>query len=215
MRQFRQIAAVAIVLLAAIVLVLSGARWDAVIYRLAVDGSVAVVWLAAALGLGALASPLLKRTGSPIALRLMTEWALGIGLIGLITLALGLAGVLSTVWAWGILLAGLILLAIRIWRHRRFQVERCPPSSWLWLLIVPPLAVVLVAACVPPGLLWGDEPNGYDVAEYHLQIPREWRESGRINAMDHNVFSFFPQGVEMHYLLAMHLRAGPWAGMFV
>ncbi len=77
------------------------------------------------------------------------------------------------------------------------------------------LAVGVFAALVPPGILWGDEPNGYDVVEYHLQIPREWYEGGRIAPLTHNVFSYLSQGVEMHYLLAMHLRGGPWAGGFL
>jgi hypothetical protein len=68
---------------------------------------------------------------------------------------------------------------------------------------------------LPPGLLWRDEPNGYDVTEYHLQVPREWFEAGRIVPLHHNVFSFFPFNVEMQYLLAMHLRGGPWNGMYL
>src|SRR5208337_2754538 len=75
--------------------------------------------------------------------------------------------------------------------------------------------VVTLAACFPPGILWGDEPNGYDVVEYHLQVPREWFEAGRILPLHHNVFSFFPFNVEMHYLLAMFLHDGPWAGMYL
>jgi MFS family permease len=37
-------------------------------------------------------------------------------------------------------------------------------------------------------------------------------------ALHHNVFSYFPFNVEMHYLLAMHLHGGPsapWAGMYL
>ena len=33
--------------------------------------------------------------------------------------------------------------------------------------------------------------------------------------LHHNVFSYLPFNVEMHYLLAMHLRGGPWAGMYL
>ncbi len=33
--------------------------------------------------------------------------------------------------------------------------------------------------------------------------------------MHHNVFSYLPFNVEMHYLLAMHLHGGPWAGMYL
>jgi len=63
--------------------------------------------------------------------------------------------------------------------------------------------------------LWKPEdPHPYDALEYHLQIPREWYEMGRIAPLRHNVFCFFPNGVEMQYLLAMHVRGGPWAAMY-
>jgi hypothetical protein len=86
---------------------------------------------------------------------------------------------------------------------------------WLWFLLAPLFGVSLLCALIPPGILWGDEPNGYDVVEYHLQVPREWFEAGRIIPLHHNVFSYFPFNVEMHYLLAMHLLGGPWAGMYL
>jgi hypothetical protein len=87
--------------------------------------------------------------------------------------------------------------------------------GWLWLVAVTLLSIATVAAMVPPGILWGDEPHGYDVVEYHLQVPREWYEAGRVVPLRHNAFSYFPFNVEMHYLLAMHLRGGPWAGMYL
>jgi hypothetical protein len=53
------------------------------------------------------------------------------------------------------------------------------------------------------------------VLEYHLQVPREWYEAGRIQPLHHNAFSYFPMGAEVHDLLAMHLRGGPWEGMYL
>jgi hypothetical protein len=97
----------------------------------------------------------------------------------------------------------------------RYLNRRIEWTSWLWLIVVPFLAIAVLGALMPPGMLWRDEPNGYDVVEYHLQVPREWYEAGRIVALHHNVFSYFPFNVEMHYLLAMHLRGGPWAGMYL
>jgi hypothetical protein len=90
--------------------------------------------------------------------------------------------------------------------------------GWLWIVTAAVGGVVMLAACFPPGVLWGDEPNGYDVTEYHLQVPREWYEASRIVPLHHNVFSYFPFNVEMHYLLAMELHgggSGPWAGMYL
>jgi hypothetical protein len=93
--------------------------------------------------------------------------------------------------------------------------RRLDPAAWLWLLVMPFLAIAVLSAFMPPGILWGDEPNGYDVVEYHLQVPREWFEAGGIVPLHHNVFSYFPFNVEMHYLLAMLLRGSPWAGMYL
>ena len=98
-----------------------------------------------------------------------------------------------------------------------------PPSDagfatwrWLWLLAAAPLAAALAAAMMPPGMLWKpEEPHGFDATAYHLQVPREWFEAGRIVPLHHNVFSYFPFGVEVHYLLAMHLKGGPWDAMYL
>jgi hypothetical protein len=79
------------------------------------------------------------------------------------------------------------------------------------------LALACAASMALPGLLWNmfGDPLGYDVVEYHLQVPREWYEAGRIAPLHHNAFSFFPFNVEMQFLLAMHLRGAPWAGMYL
>lgn len=162
-------------------------------------------------------------------LRIVTATALGLGAFSLGTLGLGLAGALNTVTAYAMLAAGLAGGAITLVRARRAMTMAGGPDHpvhdwlrapagwhWLWLIVVPTLTLAVVAAMVPPGLLWNPEdPHGYDVVEYHLQIPREWYEAGRIVPLEHNVFSFFPFNVEMHYLLAMHLRGGPWAGMYL
>ncbi len=150
--------------------------------------------------------------------------ALGIGVIGFASLALGLLGVLSTLTAWLVIAIGIVCFTlISLPRIKRFRKARL--SQWLasqaggWsialLIAAIPVAITTVAIFAPPGLLWGDEPNGYDVVEYHLQIPREWFEAHQIVPLPHNVFSYFPQGMEIHFLLAMHLCSGPWAGMYV
>ena len=73
-------------------------------------------------------------------------------------------------------------------------------------LAMPFLGLSTLAATVPPGPLWQDEPAGYDVSEYHLQVPREWYQAGRITPLQHNVFSYMPMNVEVHDLLARHRR---------
>lgn len=149
----------------------------------------------------------------------VTLVAAGLGLLSLIQLGLGLVGFLHRWTGFLVILLGVALFA---WRQRRatgnhvgLWLRGAGGWHWLWLFAIPPLAMAIVAAYVPPGVLWGDEPHGYDVLEYHLQLPREWFELRAVRPLRHNVFSHFPLAVEMHYLLAMQLRGGPWAGMYL
>jgi hypothetical protein len=158
----------------------------------------------------------------------VTAVALGLGFMSLAVLGLGLAGWLSVGTSIALVAGGVVVGVIVVWRRwgGAFEGDLGKPLRqwlatpagwhWLWLLLLPLLAIAIVGAYVPPGLLWRpDEPHGYDVVEYHFQVPREWHEAGRIVPLKHNVFSYFPFGVEMHYLLAMHLAGGPWKGMYL
>lgn len=214
-----------------LVLILSGASWPAALYRLLTDGVLILVWFVAAYGLGSLLPlprgerlkiPQPMEARSSCLFAIITKIAFGLGLISLATLGLGLIGWLSRASAVGLMAAGVASSGYQLYRRlpavnesMRDWLARPASWNWLWLAAVPLVAIATVGALVPPGLLWGDEPHGYDVLEYHLQVPREWYEIGRIVPLEHNVFSFFPFNVEMHYLLAMHLRGGPWAGMYL
>jgi hypothetical protein len=65
---------------------------------------------------------------------------------------------------------------------------------------------MLLAAALPPGVLWIEEGLGYDVLEYHLAVPKEFCEAGRMGFLPHNVYSNFPLNSEMLSLLMMVLR---------
>ena len=154
-------------------------------------------------------------------LKFVSAIALGLGILGVATFLLGLAGMLNRPIAFAMIAIGIGLGVMKL-RGADFTKNRvtgwltaATPLSWLWLAAAPIVGIILVAAFAPPGLLWGDEPNAYDVLSYHLQIPREWYEAGRIVRLDHNAFSYFPQLVESHFLLAMQLRGGPWGGMYL
>lgn len=204
----------------------AGPKGAEICYRLIVDGGVLVLWLAAALGLGLIvmrAARLWERQ-TPGALQWATAAALGLGVESLAVLGLGLAGWLNGIVAWGLLIVGWAAGAysLKTWEREvgtlalgRWLKEPAA-GEWLWLLATPFLMLVLVGAMAPPGMLWSpSEPHGYDVVEYHLQVPREWFEAQRIIPLEHNVFSYFPFNVEMHYLLAMHLRGGPLGAMYL
>lgn len=209
----------------------AGPAWVDVLYELGIDGLILLAWLLAAAGFGAsLLAPFrgYADDSESGALRAATCVALGLGVISLAVLGLGLAGWLRTYVAWALLAAGIFAGAAVFaprWRgglradlSKPLNDWAAAPAGWNWLLllVLPLLAMVLVCAIVPSGMLWHpDEPLGYDVVEYHFQVPREWYEAGRILPLRHNVFSYFPFNVEMQYLLAMHLRAGPWKGMYL
>jgi hypothetical protein len=216
----------AVVLWLVIVFAYTWPGWGMTLYRLIVDGGVLLLWAAAAMGVGAWILHLFGATGDAngdgTALHLATIAALGLGTFSLVTLGLGLAGWLNHWTAIGLLAAGIVAGILRLfrtgWRGEQEQQWLAGRARWGWLLLlaVPFVSIMTVSALLPPYLLWTpNEPHGYDVVEYHLQVPREWYEAGRIIPLHHNVFSFFPFNVEMHYLLAMHLRGGPWAGMYL
>jgi len=79
-------------------------------------------------------------------------------------------------------------------------------SAWWWLALVPFLILAAHAAAQAPGFIWREEGFGYDVLEYHLQVPREFVESGRVAYLPHNVYAMFPLDVEMLYAAAMLIR---------
>jgi Dolichyl-phosphate-mannose-protein mannosyltransferase len=200
----------------------AGPAWAVVLYRVLADGGAMLVWLSAATGIGLLllwAAGFAERE-SPV-LKFVTAAGLGLGILALAVLGLGLAGWLNRGSVIALLAVGFLMGGAALWGRNVGLAARewlQAPAGWEWLglMATPFLALVLVGAMVPPGMLWTpQEPHGYDVVEYHLQVPREWYEAGRIIPLRHNVFSYFPFNVEVHYLLAMHLRGGPWAGMYL
>jgi len=145
---------------------------------------------------------------------------LGVGLLCLLPLGLGLLGRL-TAGGW-LLTYGAVLLAslaahapaIARWVRENPTVQPDPPARayWLLLVLVPFVALTLLVATAPPGTLWAEEGGGYDVLEYHLGVPKEYLQAGRIRLLAHNVYSNFPFNAEMLYLTAFVLR-GPVAGI--
>lgn len=164
-------------------------------------------WVVRRLGLG----------DEPWSVRLVLGAGLGIGLLATIVLVLGCAGWLTKSTAMALVaavtLAGLLRLGLD-YRSRRNRQGMDTESDagghdsmhWLWLLVVPSLAIALLAACLPPGVLWAEEGFGYDVLEYHLAAPKAWHDAGRITFLANNVYSNFPMNAEMISLLMMTLR---------
>ena len=87
--------------------------------------------------------------------------------------------------------------------------SRSIESRWWWVLAIPFLLVLVGGALLPP--------IDFDVLEYHLQVPREWVENGRIDFLPHNVYGNMPLGAEALVALTMSLMPGDlswwWGGL--
>jgi hypothetical protein len=170
---------------------------SSVLYTLIRAGAPALAYLAAAAGLGRLASPLVRGSSQAAALQVATGLALLLSLSHL----LGVFGVLTQPVALGVVIIGIVLLAHQL---AGLRDQSRPTLAPAWLLALPGVALLLVAACNPPGWLWDSEAGGYDALSYHLQLPQEWLAAGRIWPNTHNVFSFQPAYVESAFV---HLGA--------
>jgi hypothetical protein len=196
-----------------------------VLIVLLTDGLCAALWTAGATALGAFILKKIKVEADPL-LFLATAGGLGLGIFSLLALGLGLLGSLNQATSLAMPITGAILFLADLLQKNSGQPLdftraknwlRSPANlSWLWLIPVISLTIAAVAASVMPGVLWRPfDPDQYDVVSYHLQVPREWYEAGKILPLSHNVFSFFPMNVEMQYLSLMHAFGGPWRAMYI
>lgn len=158
--------------------------------------------------------PVFRLGPMPLRWHLLLGAALGTGSTSILVLLLGLVGILySYVWLFILLLmgvSGVIRLRNLLGGSDTIAGELSQPgqkgtaiSPWFWLAAAPFLAAALLAASNAPGMIWRQEGFGYDVLEYHLEMPREYFDAGRIFYAAHNVYANFPANVEMLYLLAM------------
>lgn len=154
---------------------------------------IAVCWMASAWGLGMVIAPALGLRGS-------RALALAIGAAALLWVdhLLGTLGILSPAASWAMLIPGWIglVVGIRTSRARASEAKPRPVASWWIVLAAPPIALMIVAACLPPGTIWVSEARGYDVLSYHLELPKEWLAGGRVWPVDHNVYSYLPSYME-------------------
>lgn len=156
---------------------------------------------------------------------LVFSTAVGLSEWSLLTLAVGLAGGLHSRWLQ--LAACAVVAGVAVWKWAQRHAARKPEdgtpwrsdgrsaasstpedanfaSPWLarhglWLA-VPFLLLIVLGAMLPP---WD-----FDVREYHLQVPKEWHQAGRVGFLPHNVYGNMPLGAEMHALLAMAFMPG-------
>lgn len=109
-----------------------------------------------------------------------------------ITLGLWLIGAvlaIASITRWG----------VAAWRKQELQTRFNDASAAPFLALVP-IGLMFLAATQPPGWLWGSEFGGFDSLSYHLQLPQEWIAAGRLNPVNHNVYSYLPSYVESVYM---------------
>jgi 4-amino-4-deoxy-L-arabinose transferase-like glycosyltransferase len=150
--------------------------------------------------------------------RVVFALAVGLSGISLFTLVVGLLGGLQSArWYIAAAVALAIATAWMSVKHGRAaaekgsvgEFERSWPTIALWLA-VPFVAVLLLGSLLPP--------VDFDVLEYHLQVPKEWYQQGRITFLSHNVYGNMPLGAEILSLPAMALLPGEdswWWGALV
>jgi hypothetical protein len=184
-----------------------------VLYILLTSGPPALAYILGAIGLGMLFRPWTRHATDAasiecgLGLALMLSLSHGLGVLGL------LSGTPGMILGGGAVLAGIVLLARRIMDHiRRTGGIVAGTVPWPVLLALPSAAVLLTAASIPPGWLWNSEHGGYDALSYHLQLPQEWIEQGRIWPQPHNVYSYLPGYIESAFVHIAALTGAPAAG---
>ncbi len=170
-------------------------------------GWMPAAYLLGAIGWGVIARPWTRSLPHANALNA----AVGLALTLTATHALGALGLLNTATAWTITGGGLALLVLanRRWKPSLPGLALTPLNRTIAALASVGVAVMLVAAVSPPGALWDSEFGGYDSLSYHLQLPAEWLEVGRITPLEHNVYSFLPGYYEAAVLHLAHLANAP------
>jgi hypothetical protein len=159
-----------------------------------------MVWVSTALGLRIIGRSLVDE--SP-AVRLALAAGIGLGLLSLLTLGLGLVGLLRPAAAWALMIA----LGALLWRDLRATLAdlraavHVRPASgfqrWIALYTGGSLALIFMAALAPP--------TAWDALVYHLTGPRLFIEAGRVVHPIDLPYLGFPQLGEMQFTLGMLL----------
>ncbi len=140
------------------------------------------------------------------------SFAIGLSGLSLVTLAFGLAGLLTQTVFVPLLVISVPVEAIFIRRdYRRRLSAGLPPVPtaserprylWLFLAAMAPFVISMWLGAMSP-------ERDFDVLAYHFEGPKEYFQAGRISFLPHNVYTNFPFLAEMLVLLGMVLR-GDW-----
>ncbi len=203
------------ILFVAITLFGTGVASPYALISLAIDGLSAGIILIPPMLAGLWVMRLARLEHMPLRWHLLLGASFGLGGLSLAILLSGACSLLNKpVWTiiYILLTTAGVVRARQLWLVSG-PVKNQPPSPDIsarfigaLLLLTCPFAIMsLLAAANAPGLIWQEEGFGYDVLEYHLQLPKEYLAEGVISYRPHNVYANFPANVEMLYLSAMML----------
>lgn len=157
---------------------------------------------------------------------------LGFNLISSYVLAVGLCGGLKLRWLFALPALAIVAVSAADWLRLMGNIRRgdaLPPDTvaaarrlapqpeepadhrlpaWGWLITAVPFALLILLGGMLP-------PAEFDVREYHLQVPKEFFQAGRIGLLPHNVYGNMPLGAEMLSLLGMIVTGDWWIGALV
>jgi len=156
-----------------------------------------VLYLLAAAGMGRIWGPLVRTAADSAPLRI----ALGFGTLLAVSHLLGVSGLLgssdrahSSLVAWGTVVVPAVVELWFVWR----AIRSFTPSATHVIAAAPFMlaGIPFALACNPPGALWASEFGAYDALSYHLALPQQWLQAGRIGPIETNVYSFLPSYFE-------------------
>lgn len=185
--------------------------WATVIDRALFAGWPGLLYIASSIGLGRLALPCFRGAREELAIQAAVGLSLQLSLGHAIN---GLGGFFPGL-AWNVVAlapcaAGLVLLAPTV--RAIGKRERSVTGMAAGAVCALPLAIMVVAASQAPGVLWASEFGGFDVLSYHLQLPREWLDLGRLTPVKHNVYSYLPSYFESAFLTLQLWTFAPRTG---
>ena len=177
-------------------------------------GSVFAVFVVAwgCVGVGGMVGKTLELRMHP-AETLPIFFALGQGVVGLLVLGMGLAGLMGLPGAsFGVLvLLGTFAYvgvrqeakpALRAFRFRTGTME-----GLMAFLTLSCLSIAFLLCFLPP--------FEYDVLGYHLALPKRWLEAGRIHWTSDHVFAGFPLLIEMFFYLGLSWGQETFANLWI
>jgi len=134
--------------------------------------------------------------------------ALGLGVLSLLTLGLGALGLYRPMVAWLVLGAGVILTLPDLGRRQPWRTLAIPRGIRLTIDRLVLLGLALVVLLALGFTLFANAlvpPVSYDAVAYHLAIPKLYVAAGRLVYIPFIVYSNWPLGNEMLFVLSLLL----------